>query len=119
MDGALVDPIENPERVVDESDDANLGASRQARCRFRCKADAVDHIAEPLLDRFSYRLAGVGGIPSQYSIEIGECPTRVDNLHACRYLAKSALISAGDTLSPASIEAIAASMIWSSSWVAI
>ncbi|HEU0084174.1 MAG TPA: hypothetical protein VFQ87_15025, partial [Bradyrhizobium sp.] len=62
---------------TNDGDDANLRASGQAWSRFRRTADAVDHIIQPPLDIFSYCRARVGGIPSQYTIEIGECPARI------------------------------------------
>src|SRR5437764_986449 len=118
IDRILPNPIENPEGVSNNGYNANLRALRHSRPRLRYATDAIDHFIQPLLDSCGHYGARVGGIPCQYLIEVGESPPRIGGFHARRYLAKTALISAADALSPASIEAIAASMISSSSRVA-
>src|ERR1700720_2479043 len=117
IDGVLAHPIENTERVANDRDDADLGALRDARSSFGRTANAIDDILQPVSDSFGYRETGVGGIISRDLVEISERPSRIDQLHTTRNLAKAALISASVAVSPASIEAIAASMIRSSSRV--
>lgn len=111
-------PVKNPEWIANDGNDADLGALRDARTSFGHTANAFDDIFQPASDGFGYRGAGIGSIVSLDLVEIGERPSRIDQLHTARNLAKAALISASVATSPASMEAIAASMIRSSSRVA-
>jgi hypothetical protein len=118
VDGVSAHPVKNPEGIANDGNDADVGTLRDTRSRFRCAANAVNNIDQAALDGFGYRRADAGCIIGRNPVEISESPTRIDEFYAERNFAKAALISASVATSPPSIEAIAASMICNSSWVA-
>ena len=118
IDRVLAHAIENPEWITHDCYDTGLRSLRDSRSRFRDTANAVDDIFQPSSDGISYRGACAGRVIGRNPIEISERSSRIDELHAWRNFANAVLISRSVAVSPASIEAMAASMIRSSSWVA-
>ena len=118
IDRVFAHAIENPERITHDGYDTDLRSLRDSRSRFRNAANAVDDIFQPSSDGISYRGACTGRVTGRNPIEISERSSRIDELHAWRNFANAVLISRSVAVSPASIEAMAASMIRSSSWVA-
>ena len=104
--------------ITYDSDDAHLRSLRDSRSGFRIMGNAADDVFEPSPDGFGYRETGTGSVVRRNLMEISELPSRIDELHAERNFAKAVLISASVAASPASIDAMAASMIRNSSRVA-
>jgi hypothetical protein len=118
IDCVVANPVKNPEGIANDRGYADLRALGYARSGFGCTANAVNNIDQPTLDGFGYRGASAGCIIGRDPAKISERPPRIDELHAERNFAKAALISTSVATSPSSIEAIAASIICSSSRVA-
>jgi hypothetical protein len=118
IDRVLAHAIENPEWITHNGYDTDPRSLRDSRSRFRDAANAVDDIFQPSPDGISYRGACAGRVIGRNPIEISERSSRIDKLHAWRNLANTVLISPSVAVSPASMEAMAASMIRNSSWVA-
>jgi len=118
IDRVFSHAVENPERITHDGYDTDLRSLRDSRSRFRDAANAADDIFQPSPDEVSYRGACVGRIVARNPIEISERSSRIDELYAWRNFANVVLISPSVAVSPASIEAMAASMIRNSSWVA-
>ena len=118
IDRVFAHAVENPEWITHDGDDTDLRSLRDHRGRFRDAANAVDDIFQPSSDGIGYRGACAGRVIGRNPIEISERSSRIDELHAWRNFANAVLISPSVAVSPASIEAMAASMIRNSSWVA-
>ena len=60
IDGIVAQPVEDPERVANDRNHADLRALRDARSGFWDTANAVNNIAQPALNGLSYCRAGTG-----------------------------------------------------------
>ena len=115
IDRVLAHTIENPERITHDGDDTNSGSLRNFWRRFGSAAYAGDDILQPSSDGSRDRRACASRVIGRNLSEISERSSRIDELHAWRNFANTVLISSSVAISPASIEAIAASMVRSSS----
>ena len=115
---AFAHAIKDPKWIANHGYDADLGSLRDSRRGFGDTANAVDDVFQPSPDRAGNKRTGACGVVGRDIVEINKSSSRIDELHAERNFAKTALISASVADSPASMEAIAESMILNSSRVA-
>jgi len=107
--------IKDPKWIANHGDDADLGALRNSRSSIWDTANAIDDVFQPSSDGVGNHGTGACGVIGCDIVQISKGSSRIDELHAERNFAKTALISASVADSPASMEAIAESMILNSS----
>lgn len=118
VDRVAAKPLEDSKWVADHGCCADVGTLRDAGCRERCALNAVNDVEESSCNGFCHSGTRAGRIVVCDVAEIGKGLSGIENLHLRRNFAKAAAISASVATSPPSTAAMAASMIFSSSWFA-
>src|ERR1700759_3062874 len=111
-------PIKYPERVANNRDDSYSSPLFESRSRLRRTLNTFDDFDKSAFNGFGDRLTGVDRIVGGNSREVRQSPPGIDKLHTARNFAKAACTSSSLANSPASREAIAASIASNSSRVA-
>lgn len=118
VDGIAADSIENPKGIADDRNDANGGMVGNPRRGLGHAPNSIEHGAKSFFYCLGYRWTCVRRIVSRDLLQVSQRSPRPDKLHFERNLAKTASTSSSVATSPASMEAIAASIASNSSRVA-